>query len=188
MIWFFFLFLFFLVFFFFWIFFLTFSYFFFFFSVLIRMGYSTTVSPTQCQYTCSRGLLDSQLTTVQVHTRKSTLLSSTHWLRIGLHISLSHDRRKQTVKQNPGWAFSLSLLFSLVCPYHSNYHERALRIERLLHWLPGSPKTIRVEISSKSFVTPSKYSPSDYFTPSGHFGLQFNTLALFPNGALFRGI
>lgn len=32
-----------------------------FFSVLIRMGYSTTVSPTQCQYTCSRGLLDSQL-------------------------------------------------------------------------------------------------------------------------------
>lgn len=33
----------------------------FFFSVLIRMGYSTTVSPTQCQYTCSRGLLDSQL-------------------------------------------------------------------------------------------------------------------------------
>ena len=25
------------------------------------MGYSTTVSPTQCQYTCARGLLDSQL-------------------------------------------------------------------------------------------------------------------------------
>lgn len=44
----------------FWIFFLIF-FSFFFFSVLIRMGYSTTVSPTQCQYTCSRGLLDSQL-------------------------------------------------------------------------------------------------------------------------------
>lgn len=46
---------------FFWFFFPYFFSLFFFFSVLIRMGYSTTVSPTQCQYTCSRGLLDSQL-------------------------------------------------------------------------------------------------------------------------------
>lgn len=49
----------------FFLFFFVFFFFFFFplfsFSVLIRMGYSTTVSPTQCQYTCSRGLLDSQL-------------------------------------------------------------------------------------------------------------------------------
>lgn len=67
------------------------------------------------------------------------------------------------MKHNHGRSFSLSLLFSLVCPYHSNYHERALRIERLLHWLPGSPKTIRVEISSRSFVTPSKYSPLGLF-------------------------
>ncbi|TFK14371.1 BRI3-binding protein [Platysternon megacephalum] len=34
-----------------------------------------------------------------------------------------------------------------------------MHMERLSHWLPGSLKTIRVEISSKSFVTPSKYSP-----------------------------
>lgn len=96
-------------------------------------------------------------TTVQVHTRKSTLLSSTHWLRIKLHISLNHDRRKQTVKQNHSPSFSLSLLFSLVCPYHSHYHERAQPMERSFpDWLPASPKTIKAEISSQAFVTPSK--------------------------------
>lgn len=71
-----------------------------------------------------------------MHTSKSTLLSSTHWLRIELHISLNHDRRKQTVKQNP----AVFLTFSLVCigssiPFQLSWKDSAQReIVSLTSW------------------------------------------------------
>lgn len=67
-----------------------------------RLSYQFSAS-----ITCSSVLLDSWLQLYKCTQVNSTLLSSTHWLRIELHISLNHDRRKQTVKQNHGGSFSL---------------------------------------------------------------------------------
>lgn len=124
------------------------------------MGYSTTVLPNQCPHTCSSVLLDSWLQLYKCTQVNSTLLSSTHWLRIELHISFNHDRRKQTVKQNHGG----SLLTLPLC-FHWLGHTFLIIMKGLCIWrdcLTGFLdhwKTIRVEISSKSFITPSKYFP-----------------------------
>lgn len=125
-------------------------------SILSKMGYFPIVLPNQC----SSVLLDSWLQLYKCTQVNPTLLSSTHQLRIRLHISFNHDRRKQIVKQNHG-----DLLLTLPLCFHWLGHTFLIIMKELYIWrdcLTGfldHCKTIRVEISSTSFITPSKYFP-----------------------------
>lgn len=89
---------------------------------------------------CSGVLSDSWLQLYKCTQLSSTLLSSAQRLRIELHMSLNHDRRKQTVGLDLSGgevlahvAPPLGTQFSMAHLYHLNYHERELHMERLPH-------------------------------------------------------